>query len=68
MNVDLYFCVEDYCDGVATCLYVGIETCGFLHDDVVLCLLLLTCLLLALVLVMLLYAYALVGLLVLVAW
>jgi hypothetical protein len=53
---------------MATYLYAGIETCGFLRDDAMLHLLILACLLLALVLVMLLYAYALMGLLVLVAW
>jgi hypothetical protein len=49
-------------------LYAGIETSGYLRDGAVLHVLLLACLLLALVLVMLLYAYALVRLLVLVAW
>jgi hypothetical protein len=65
---DLYFCAEDYCDGVVTYLCQGIETCGFPHDDVVLRLLILAYLLLALVLAVLLYAYVLVGPLVLVVW
>jgi hypothetical protein len=63
---DLYSCAEDYCGGVVTCLCLGIGTCGFPRDDIVLHLLLLDCLLLALAL--LLYAYVLVGLLVLVVW
>jgi hypothetical protein len=65
---DLCFCAEDYCDGVVTCLCSVIETCGFPHDDVVLCLLLLAYLLLDLVLAVQLYAYALVGPMVLVVW
>jgi hypothetical protein len=65
---DLCFCVEDYCDGVVTCLCLGIGSYGFPHDDAVLHLLLLAYLVLALVLVVLLYAYVLVGPLVLVVW
>jgi hypothetical protein len=53
---------------VVTYLCSGIETCGFPHDDTVLCPLLLAYLLLPLVLVVLLYAYVLVGPLVLVVW
>jgi hypothetical protein len=65
---DLCSYAEDYCDGVATSLCLGIEICGFPHDDAVLRVSLLACPLLAPVLAVLLYAYALVGLLVLVVW
>jgi hypothetical protein len=53
---DLYFCVEDYCDGVVTYFCLGIEICGFSRDDAVLRLLLLAYLLLTLILAVLLYA------------
>jgi hypothetical protein len=68
MIFDLYFCAEDYCDGVMTYLCSEIKICGFPRDDVVLRLLLLAYLLLALVLVVLLYAYVLVDPVVFAVW